>query len=71
LGKKPQPEFAEIFVENDCAGDDLFMFLKRRLGPADGIRTNQAYQVRLTIVFGSNAPTGCAGIGGAPANRCS
>jgi hypothetical protein len=48
------------------ASDDLFMFLKRRLSAADGIKPNRLYQVRLTIIFGSNAPSGAAGIGGSP-----
>ena len=46
--------------------DDLFMFLKRQLGTESGIKPNQLYQVRLTIVFGSKVPTGCFGIGGSP-----
>jgi hypothetical protein len=46
--------------------DDLFMFLKRRLGSADGIRPDRAYSVEYVIVFASDAPTGCLGIGGAP-----
>jgi hypothetical protein len=36
---------------------DPFMFLKRRLGPADGIRPGQAYRALFTIEFGSNAPS--------------
>lgn len=46
--------------------DDLFMFLKRRLGPEDGVEPGAEYQVRFRIVFASNAPTGCIGVGGAP-----
>jgi hypothetical protein len=55
-----------FYLAGTNASDDLFMFLKRRLGEADGIRPNRAYQVRLTIVFGSNAPSGSVGIGGSP-----
>jgi hypothetical protein len=55
-----------FFIQGNNHSDDLFMFLRRRLGRADGVRPNQAYQLRLTIEFGSHAPTGCAGIGGAP-----
>jgi hypothetical protein len=44
--------------------DDLFMFLKRKLGAAQGLKKNTTYLARFEIVFGSNAPTGCAGIGG-------
>jgi len=46
--------------------DDLFMFLKRRLGPDDGVVPGQEYRVMFTIVFASNAPSGAMGIGGAP-----
>ena len=46
--------------------DDLFMFLKRRLGPDDGVALGQEYRVMFTIVFASNAPSGAAGIGGSP-----
>ena len=46
--------------------DDLFMFLKRRLGTDDGVVPGQEYRVMFTIVFASNAPGGAMGIGGAP-----
>jgi hypothetical protein len=46
--------------------DDLFMFLKRRLGTDDGVVPGQEYRVMFTIVFASNAPGGAVGIGGSP-----
>ncbi len=46
--------------------DDLFMFLKRRLGTGDGVMPGQEYRVVFTIIFASNAPSGAAGIGGSP-----
>jgi len=46
--------------------DDLFMFLRRQLGPADGVRPVQAYRVRFDVQFGSNAPSDAAGVGGPP-----
>jgi hypothetical protein len=46
--------------------DDLFMFLKRRIGPDDGIQAGQTFQVTYRIVFASDAPTGCVGVGGPP-----
>ena len=46
--------------------DDLFMFLKRRLGTDDGVVPGQEYRVVFTIVFVSNAPSGAVGIGGSP-----
>jgi len=62
-------------IESECTGyylqgmnspDDLFMFLKRRLGTDDGIEPGQKYRVTYTLVFASNAPSGAAGIGGPP-----
>ncbi|WP_422928130.1 dockerin type I domain-containing protein [Singulisphaera sp. PoT] len=46
--------------------DDLFMFMKRKLGASDGVVANQSYTVKFTIKFASNAPSGAFGIGGAP-----
>ncbi|WP_145279729.1 dockerin type I domain-containing protein [Tautonia plasticadhaerens] len=46
--------------------DDVFMFLKRSLGAADGVVPGQAYEVRFTIRFASDAPSGGFGIGGSP-----
>jgi hypothetical protein len=46
--------------------DDLFMFLKRRLGTDDGVVPGQEYRIMFTIVFASDAPSGAVGIGGPP-----
>ena len=53
-----------LHSHNSC--DDIFMILKRRLGPEDGIAANQEYRARFTIRFASNAPSNCSGVGGAP-----
>jgi hypothetical protein len=55
-----------FYLQGMNRSDDLFMFLKRGLGPDDGLVTGQAYRLSFTIVFASNAPSGCFGIGGAP-----
>src|SRR2546421_5208725 len=55
-----------FFISGNNHSDDLFMYLKRRLGPEDGIRPRQIYLVTYDILFASNAPSGCAGIGGSP-----
>lgn len=55
-----------FFVQGNNHSDDLFMFLKRRLDSIDGIVAGQAYQVTYTIVFASNAQSGCFGVGGSP-----
>jgi hypothetical protein len=55
-----------FYLQGINHSDDLFMFLKRRLGPEDGVVPNQEYRVKFTIVFASNAPSGAVGIGGPP-----
>ena len=42
------------------------MFLKRRLTAADGVVAGQTYQITFTLVFASNAQSGCGGVGGPP-----
>jgi hypothetical protein len=44
--------------------DDLFMFLKRQLGPEQGLAANTEYQVRFAITYATNDGTGSFGIGG-------
>ena len=46
--------------------DDLFMFLKRRIGAAEGVRPFGQYVIDYEIRLVSPAPQGCGGIGGAP-----
>jgi hypothetical protein len=53
-------------IQGKNLSDDLFMFLKRRLTVADGVVPGQTYQVTFTLVFASNAQSGCIGVGGAP-----
>ncbi len=55
-----------FYLEGMNRSDDLFMFLKRRLGTEEGIAPDQQYRVKFTIVFASNAPSGAVGIGGPP-----
>lgn len=55
-----------FYIQGHNRSDDLFMFMKRRLDSADGIVAGQTYQITFTLVFASNAPSGCAGAGGAP-----
>ena len=46
--------------------DDVFMYLRRQVGRDDGLEPSTAYEIGYTVEFASDAPTGCAGIGGAP-----
>jgi len=55
-----------FWLHGNNLSDDLFMYLKRRLGPEDGIEANQRYRVRFVLTFASNAPSNCMGIGGPP-----
>ncbi len=46
--------------------DDLFMFITRPVTVDEGVMAGVAYEVRMRVRFASDAPSGCAGIGGAP-----
>ncbi len=70
-GLKPLPPELGIngtgyYLQGMNRSDDLFMFLKRRLGTADGVVAGQDYRLQFTVVFASNAASGAVGIGGAP-----
>jgi hypothetical protein len=47
--------------------DDLFMFLKKRLGTQDGIIPSRTYQIVFNLEFATDAFAGSVGIGGSPA----
>jgi hypothetical protein len=55
-----------FWITGHNRSDDLFMFLSKKLSPADGIVPNQLYRVRVTITAASQAGSNCIGIGGAP-----
>jgi len=70
-GIRPLPSELKIegtgyYLQGVNHSDDLFMFLKRRLGSDDGVVPGQEYRIKFTIVFASNAPSGAVGIGGSP-----
>ncbi|HEV8587580.1 MAG TPA: hypothetical protein VGQ72_01795 [Pyrinomonadaceae bacterium] len=52
-----------FYFHSSNHSDDLFMYLKRRLDRDDGIVAGQTYQVTFTLVFASNAQSGCIGPG--------
>jgi len=66
LPPEVNPSGTGFFIQGNNHSDDLFMFLKRRLNATDGIVAGQTYQVTFTILFASNAQSGCIGIGGSP-----
>lgn len=61
-----EPSGQAYYISGSNRSDDLYMFLKRKLGPQEGVRPDTAYRLKYTIVFASNAASGCLGIGGAP-----
>lgn len=52
-----------LFLSGHNRSDDLFMFLKREL---TGLEPETEYDVVVRVQLASDAPSGCAGIGGAP-----
>ena len=55
-----------FYLQSHNRSDDVFMFLTRKLGAADGIEPNALYEISYRVVLASNAGKGCVGIGGAP-----
>ena len=65
-GHRPLPDGLEgsgIYVQGHNRSDDLFMFLKRRVG---GLRPDTAYGVSVSVDLATNVPAGLLGIGGSP-----
>jgi hypothetical protein len=55
-----------FFFQAQNGSDDVYMFLKRRLEPADGIVPNQRYAVQTSVTFWSDSSADCFGAGGSP-----
>jgi hypothetical protein len=54
------------FLSGRNQPDDLFMFVKKKLGAQDGIQANVVYNVTLEVQIVTSAASGCMGAGGAP-----
>jgi hypothetical protein len=52
-----------IYLSGNNHSDDLFMYVKRRV---TGLVPNHQYEVAFEVEIATAAPSGCAGIGGAP-----
>ena len=69
-GVRPLPEEVGAgtgyMLQGTNRSDDLFLYVKRQLGPMDGIMPNASYRLRYSITLASNAPSGSVGVGGAP-----
>jgi hypothetical protein len=55
-----------FYIQSMNRSDDMFMFLKKEVSTEDGLATASEYRVSFDIWVASDAPTGCAGAGGAP-----
>ena len=65
-GHRPLPDGLEgsgIYVQGHNRSDDLFMFLKRRV---EGLQSDAAYEVEVSVDLATNVPAGAVGIGGSP-----
>lgn len=67
---KPLPSYlAEnknaIFTSGWNKSDNLFMFIKHQL-INENLKANTTYQIKFHIEIATNAPSGCAGVGGPP-----
>lgn len=54
------------FLRSMNRSDDMFMYLKKALGPLDGVEGDTEYEVEVVVDVASNAQSGCVGAGGAP-----
>lgn len=52
-----------LYLAGTNHSDDLFMFWK---GQVEGLEADATYEVTVEVRFATNAPSGCAGIGGPP-----
>lgn len=55
-----------LFISSNNSPDDLFTFIKRRVGVDEDLSPNTAYTVRFEIQVASKAGSDCIGAGGAP-----
>lgn len=53
-------------VTADNKSDDQWAFIARELGAAEGVVAGQRYEAKIAIKVASDAPSGCAGVGGSP-----
>ncbi len=52
-----------FFLSSDNRSDDVFMYIFRAL---DGLAPGSRWRVDFSLAIGTDAPSGCAGAGGAP-----
>jgi hypothetical protein len=62
----PEPlntEDSGLFISAMNRSDDVKMLFRKQV---DGLEPGSRYQIRFTVRFATEVPSGCAGIGGAP-----
>jgi len=57
-----------LYLQSTNTSDDAFMFTDRRVGASDGLSPGARYIAGFTVTMASDAPAGCFGAGGAPAD---
>lgn len=55
-----------LMIAGTNRSDDLFMYFKKQLTRADGIKPNTTYLIRFEIDMATDAPAGAFGVGGPP-----
>jgi hypothetical protein len=66
LPAKTGVEKNALLIGGSNASDDLFMYIKKKLTKADGIKPGAKYQIKISVEFATDAPKGAFGIGGPP-----
>lgn len=66
LPEEINPSLRGYFLQSMNRSDDLFMYLRKELSSREGVQPNRLYSISIDITYLSNAPSGCAGVGGAP-----
>lgn len=56
-----------LYLQSTNRSADAFMFVHRGVGASDGLEPGARYTARFAITMASDAPAGCIGIGGPPA----
>ncbi len=59
LPRELNTDVTGFYIHGNNRHHDLFMFLKRRLGPSDGIRKKQDYVVTFRLLVASNISGNC------------
>lgn len=56
-----------FMISGNNHSDDLFMYIRKKLTPQEGVLPSTSYRVKIEVEFASNAFAGSIGVGGSPA----